>query len=301
MGILGTLKNNTKRISTGLIVGLIVLFCLIRGGLPLLVLLFGVVFIAAKEYVEILKNKGFFPFFQVILAIATLLILATIVGFGGLIPIILSFGVIVSFLAVLFKGRQPYIANVATTILGFTLSWLPCYIVMIRQLNADDLGFFRWHFNDGMNYLILLFFVILATDIGAYYFGSKYGKHKLSPVISPKKTIEGSIAGTICAVLTSILLGHFIHINWHQALIAGLLITAFAQLGDLSESLIKRDAGVKDSGNSLPGHGGFLDRADSYLFSAPVAYYYFKYFVAGHYTYGDIINYIKKVFDVIGL
>lgn len=301
MGILGTLKNNKKRVLTGTIIGLIVLFCLARGGLPLLLLLFGVVFIAAKEYVEILKNKGFFPFFQVILAVATLLITATVIGADALIPIILAMGTIAAFLSVLFKGRQPYIANVATTILGFMLSWLPCYIVLIRQLNADDLGVLRWHFNDGMHYLIMLFFVILATDIGAYYFGSKYGKHKLSPVVSPKKSIEGSIAGAICALITALVIGKTINMYWYQSLIAGGLITTFAQLGDLSESLLKRDAGVKDSGNSLPGHGGFLDRADSYLFSAPVAYYYFKYFVASHYTYSDFVHYIKKVLDVIGL
>lgn len=95
------------------------------------------------------------------------------------------------------------------------------------------------------------------TDVGGYVFGSKFGKHPLAPVVSPKKTIEGSIGGSLLAILTALLIGWIIHIEWYQSLIAGLLITTFAQLGDLAESLIKRDAGVKDSGNSLPGHGGF--------------------------------------------
>ena len=84
-------------------------------------------------------------------------------------------------------------------------------------------------------------------------------------------------------------------------MIAGLLITFFAQIGDLAESLIKRDAGVKDSGNSLPGHGGFLDRADSYLFSTPVAYFYFKYFVINNQLALDVLDLARKAVHAVGL
>ena len=97
------------------------------------------------------------------------------------------------------------------------------------------------------------------------------------------------------------LIGYLIHIEWYQALIGGLLITAFAQIGDLAESLIKRDAGVKDSGNSLPGHGGFLDRADSYLFSTPVAYFYFNYFVVSDQLTIDFISFARKALHAVGL
>lgn len=300
MEILNSLNKNKVRIITGVIISLIVLFCAIRGGLALLLLILMLVYLCSKEYVDILKNKGFLPFFKIIITVGALLTVLTSVGCFEALPFVLAGGIIASFLAVLFRGRQPYIANVATTILGFTFAWLPCYIILIRQLNTDDLGFLKWHFNDGMDYLILLFFVILMTDIGAYYFGSKYGKTKLAEVISPKKTVEGAIGGAICAIVTSLIIGYLIHIHWYQSLIVGILITIFAQLGDLSESLIKRDAGVKDSGDSLPGHGGFLDRADSYLFSAPVAYYYLKYFVASHNTLYDYANCIKKVLNVIG-
>ncbi len=301
MGIANSLKNNKKRIITGVIVSLIALFCVIRGGLPLLLLILIFVYLGSKEYCEILRHKGFFPFFKVIFTLGVFLTVLTSFGCFELIPLVLAGGIIASFLAVLFRGRQPYIANVATTILGFSFAWLPCYIILIRQLGSDDIGFFKWHFNDGMNYLILIFFVILATDIGAYYFGSKYGKTKLAEIISPKKTVEGAIAGSICAILVSLVIGHIIQMQWYHSIVVGALITAFAQLGDLSESLIKRDAGVKDSGDSLPGHGGFLDRADSYLFSAPVAYYYLKYFVVDSCTICDIINCIKKALHVIGI
>ena len=121
--------------------------------------------------------------------------------------------------------------------------------------------------------------MILFTDIAAYYFGTRFGKHKLSPVISPKKSIEGAVAGGVCAVITGLIIGKLIGISLYHSIVLSVIVTVMAQLGDLSESLIKRDAGVKDSGHSLPGHGGFLDRADSYLFSIPVAYYYIKYFM----------------------
>ena len=296
-----SLTNKSLRVITGFIVGFTMLYCVIRGGLPLLLLILTIVYLGSKEYVEILKNKGFYPFFGVIVTMGILLTILTSVGLYSIMPLVLAGGIIASFLAVLFKGRQPYIANVATTILGFTFSWLPCYIILIRMLKADGMGFVNWHFNDGMNYLILIFFAILFTDIGAYYFGSKFGKTKLAEVISPKKTVEGAVAGGLCAIAASIIIGFIIHLHWYQSLIAGALITTFAQLGDLSESLIKRDAGVKDSGASLPGHGGFLDRVDSYLFSAPVAYYYFKYCVVNTNVMSDIIFAVKKVLNVIGI
>ena len=147
--------------------------------------------------------------------------------------------------------------------------------------------------------MLFIFFVILFTDIAAYYFGVKFGKHKLCPVISPKKTIEGAVAGATCAIIAGLIIGKLIGISLYHSFVLALIVTVMAQLGDLSESLIKRDAGVKDSGNSLPGHGGLLDRADSYLFTMPVAYLYIKIFIlsGGINTY--IINILEKVLGIV--
>ena len=139
----------------------------------------------------------------------------------------------------------------------------------------------------------------MFTDIAAYYFGVKFGKHKLCPVISPKKTIEGAVAGGACAVVAGLIIGKLIGISLYHSFVLAVIVTVMAQLGDLSESLIKRDAGVKDSGNSLPGHGGFLDRADSYLFSVPVAYYYIKYFILTGLNFPMLMDLLKKVIHVI--
>jgi len=213
-----------------------------------------------------------------------------------------------AFMWVLFRGRQPYIANVSTTILGFVYGgWFPLHLLLIRGLNAENYqGFLRLNIqNDGLGYVIFLFAAIVLTDTGGYYFGKRFGKHKLAPIISPKKTVEGSLGGALCAVIGALGIGYCINLGFYHSLILGLLCTTFAQLGDLSESMIKRDAGVKDSGNTLPGHGGFLDRTDGFVFTIPVMYYYLKYFVVSNQIWFDFINFIhnfvKGFLHVLGL
>ena len=298
MAVLDKLAKN--RLITGFAMGIVVFSCLLLGGKWLLVFLLIFIALAAREYANILRNKGFLPFFKVILIVSVLMLIVTASGHDNLIPLILVIGTIGSFLAVLFRGRQPYIANVATTILGFLIAWMPCHICRLRHMGSQiSLFDGKLVFEQGVYFLIFIFFVILFTDIAAYYFGVKFGKHKLSPVISPKKSIEGAVAGGICAVLTGLIIGKLIGISAYHSFVISLIITIMAQLGDLSESLIKRDAGVKDSGHSLPGHGGFLDRADSYLFSVPVAYYYIKYFILSGITFPMIADFIERVKNVI--
>lgn len=296
MAVLDSILKN--RLITGFAIGAIVFSCILLGGKFLLALLLLFIIIASKEYADILKNKGFLPFFKVILIVSVSMVLASACGYDNLIPLILIVGTISSFLAVLFRGRQPYIANVATTILGFLIAWMPCHVCLIRQM-GPEVSLFGITFRQGLYFLLFIFFVILLTDIAAYFFGVRFGKHKLSPVISPKKSVEGAVAGGLCAVITGLIIGKLIGISLYHSFVLSVIITVMAQLGDLSESLIKRDAGVKDSGHSLPGHGGFLDRADSYLFSVPIAYYYIKYFILAGLTLPMITDLIKKVLHVI--
>ncbi|MBK6281354.1 MAG: phosphatidate cytidylyltransferase [Draconibacterium sp.] len=118
-----------------------------------------------------------------------------------------------------------------------------------------------------------IFFIIWIYDSMAYVFGSMLGKHKICVRISPKKSWEGLIGGTVFAVITGIVNSLFFDelslINW---VVVALLIVAFGTSGDFFESKLKREAGVKDSGNILPGHGGMLDRFDTMLFAAPVIF-----------------------------
>lgn len=302
MSIFEVINKNKLRIVTGAIIALIVMAAVFTGGFFLMSLVMLVVYIGSKEYVTILRNKGFRPFFRLIIAVDLAIVVLTTLQRFDLVPMAITIGTIGAFMAVMFKGRQPYIANVATTVLGFIYGgFLPCYLILLRQLEMNALGLITIRMNPGLGFIFLLFFTILFTDVGAWFFGSRFGKTPLAHVISPKKTLEGAIGGTISGILVAMLMGYFLHLLWYQSLIAGSLITIFAQIGDLAESLIKRDAGVKDSGNSLPGHGGFLDRADSYLFSTPIAYFYFKYFVVDNQLMIDMISFARKALHAVGL
>ena len=129
----------------------------------------------------------------------------------------------------------------------------------------------------GLTYLLILFISIWASDIFALYGGRMFGKRQLSK-ISPKKTIEGTICGVLSAVLIIVGCVYAFQWPWVYAVIA-ILVSFWAQLGDLYESLIKRVYHVKDSSNLLPGHGGILDRADSSLFVFPLAYFLIQLFL----------------------
>lgn len=148
-----------------------------------------------------------------------------------------------------------------------TIGWAFGYhCIQLQQIN--DIG---------IRIVFLLIATIWCSDTGAYLIGKAVGKHKLSTPISPRKTIEGTIAGLIVGTLVSLAYCTFIlneTFTLANAAFIGLLLSILGQLGDLSVSLMKRTAGVKDSGDFIPGHGGFLDRCDSLIFSAPFLYYY---------------------------
>lgn len=280
------LNKNATRMLTGFIMGTIAMGCIMLGGVALLCLLAVVIFFASKEYVKILEHKGFYPSLKIMLASEALLAIITFFDRTEYVALALTLCTFAAFMWVLFRGRQPYIANVSTTILGFVYcGYFPLHLQLLRDISSSQ-------YHDGLGFVVMMFTAILLTDVGCYYAGTRFGKHKLAPVISPNKTIEGSVGGAICAVTGALIVGYFIGVEWYLSVIAGLICTVFAQIGDLCESLIKRDAGVKDSGNSLPGHGGFLDRTDSFVFTIPVMFYFCKYFIFSN----DIMNYLKGLF-----
>lgn len=122
----------------------------------------------------------------------------------------------------------------------------------------------------------------VACDIGALAVGRLWGRHPLAPSISPNKTWEGVIGGAVFAVLAGVVIVHFIH-PWtlDKAVVLGVVVAVVAPLGDLCESLVKRQLGLKDMGRILPGHGGLLDRVDGLLFVLPATYYLVKAFHLG--------------------
>ena len=144
----------------------------------------------------------------------------------------------------------------------------------------------RNDFPVGWKLVFFLLLVVWLGDSGAYYVGRKFGKHKLAARISPKKTIEGLFGGMTVSIITALVI-HFTFFPEFpllHAIIAGVILSFAGVIGDLAESMWKRSAAVKDSGSLIPGHGGFLDRFDSILFTAPILYCYWTLIVHGFRT-----------------
>ncbi|MCX5790949.1 MAG: phosphatidate cytidylyltransferase [Elusimicrobia bacterium] len=162
-------------------------------------------------------------------------------------------------------SAQKYLERIGLTLLGiFMISWCMFHLIAIRGLRPD-----------GMALTFLLIITVWVMDTAAYFFGKSLGRRQLSS-ISPKKTWEGAAAGFIAAIATALGIAKLSGglISPYSAAGAGVLIGVFGQLSDIAESMLKRAVGAKDSSNLLPGHGGILDRFDSYIFLAPVIYYY---------------------------
>jgi phosphatidate cytidylyltransferase len=172
-------------------------------------------------------------------------------------------------IARLFSPRavEGALEDVASTVLGvFYVAMLFAFQVAIRTGG------------NGKQWLVLLYFIIWASDIGAYSIGIPFGKHRLYEKVSPKKSIEGLMGALVASAAVALLCRVWFmpEIGMGESITIALMLTIVGTIGDLVESLVKRAAGVKDSGGIIPGHGGVLDRMDSMLFAAPVLYYYLK-------------------------
>mgnify|MGYP003384644025 CR=1 FL=1 len=144
-------------------------------------------------------------------------------------------------------------------------TWLAFVLIRSHDYNADPY--------QGAQLLMFLFLMVWSADIGAYFVGKSMGKNKLMPNVSPGKTLEGFFGGVVCACLLTGIAGYFLQFTQIQmvtALLVTMAISVVSVLGDLTESMFKREAGVKDSGAILPGHGGILDRIDSLTATAPI-------------------------------
>lgn len=178
----------------------------------------------------------------------------------------------------LFRNKGSVIFNIGSTLLGiFYIGLFAGSLLGIREFypQIGDL------YTRGGYVIISLFVGIWICDSAAFFAGTALGRHKLFPRVSPNKSWEGAIFGFLFAVISLLLLKPVMldFLSWTNCLVIGMIIGTIGQIGDLIESLIKRDAGVKDSSNLLPGHGGIFDRFDSLLFTAPVVFLYMKYFV----------------------
>lgn len=236
----------------------------------------GIISLALVEYYHLARHKGFQPLTAFGIGFTILYMISLTVSLhyetlAGLPSLVLLFSMLILFL-LFFQHPSLALGNLAITLFGIGYLTIPlsCALRINYFFPAGLL-------EDGRLWLAYVIFTSKMTDVGAYFCGKILGKNKLAPSISPKKTIEGAIGGSAAALFTSVLfvllasnLATF-QMTFLQSIWIGLTISVLAQLGDLAESLLKRDAGVKDSSH-LPGLGGFLDVVDSLIFTLPFIY-----------------------------
>ncbi|GAK54367.1 phosphatidate cytidylyltransferase [Candidatus Moduliflexus flocculans] len=265
------------RLITG-VIGAIIVIALVGWGNLLLfwLLVSSATVLGLKEFYDLAKG-GQLPSYPLPgILMGWLLSLAPLLAIGIRKDLLILFAVTLAawalFMFALF-AKQPLpeaMTALAVTMFGIMyVSWFFMHLTLLRGLPY------------GKQYVFYLLILIWVGDSGAYYAGKSLGKHPLSPIISPKKTIEGAIGGTAATLLASVIAKYTFlpHISLLHALTLGLLLAIVAQIGDLCESLLKRSVNVKDSGTLLPGHGGILDRVDGLIFAAPVLYYYAQVFL----------------------
>ncbi|MBE0695739.1 MAG: phosphatidate cytidylyltransferase [Anaerolineaceae bacterium] len=225
---------------------------------------------AAWEYYKLFSSGGFQPVLFILVAGTVILVLArhAFAFQSSDLYISLVLMTAMAWQVIRFeRGISTSAVDFGITLGGLLyLGWLGSYIISLRDLP------------DGLWWSLVVIPTISISDAGAYFIGSHFGKHKISQRISPNKSWEGYFGGIVTGTLGAVALAALWHlrapiITIEKGLILGLAITIFSPLGDLGESMLKRSFGVKDSSRLLPGHGGIMDRIDSWLWAAPIGYY----------------------------
>ncbi len=283
-----------QRIISAIIAIVLALSLLILGGWYFSLAIALVIFLGLREYFQLVRAKGIAPAAKTTIVLSLFLLLSATLTpqlTDAMFPLT---GALICFY-LLFQPKMATIADISTSLLGlFYGGYLPSYWVRLRVgfsngLDAPSLitsnlplmGYWpeSWThpelFPSGLMVTLLAFGCIWAADIGAYIMGKWLGRTRLSD-ISPKKTVEGALWGILGSILVAEIGAWYLGWPYWEitGALLGVLIGIVSLLGDLTESMMKRDAGVKDSGQLIPGHGGILDRTDSYVFTAPLVYYF---------------------------
>lgn len=269
-------SENLKRVFVSLIGIPVILIACYLGGYYFLFFVALVSLVSFYEFSLLVKQKGANVNLLPGCLIIFILLLNQYLGFTDFEFIILLSSLCL-LIVELFRNRGSAIYNLGSTYLGiFYIGIFSVTLISLREFYPSD--------NDlnlnGAYLIISILASIWIGDSAAYYGGINLGKHKLFPRVSPKKSWEGAIFCFVFSVSTFILAKVLVldFMSWTNVLLVGIIIGVIGQVGDLVESLLKRDSEVKDSSSLIPGHGGFLDRFDSMLFSAPAIWIYLKYF-----------------------
>ena len=229
--------------------------------------------LAAFEFYRIVATKRIQPLTFLGLVWTLLFILSPHFDYAVTTPLLLASLVMLSLIWLLWRPqKEGAFAGWAWTIAGVLyVGWLLSFLIALRGLDA------------GRYWVFLALFMTFASDTTAYFIGRAWGKRRLAPRISPGKTWEGAVAGVLGTIIIGLALVRLfgLPLSDGETILLGLLVSVFGQLGDLVESLFKRNMGTKESGKLLLGHGGILDRLDSIIFTGVVVYYYALSYQAG--------------------
>lgn len=272
--LLATSVNKLSSLSQRLIVAIILVplgvWLITLGGWPYALFIGLILGIAAWEYQRLFRVGSFRPS-TVLVVGGTLALVFSRALWGDKVAALLLSGLILLAMAlqvVDFRHSQATAAMDFSINLGglLYLGWLGSYLITLRALP------------DGQWWFLVVMPAIWLCDAGAYLVGSRIGRHKLAPLISPKKSWEGYLAGIVTGTLGAVGLAALWQLrapalSLDKVFIVALVVAVFSPLGDLGESMLKRSFGVKDSSQILPGHGGVLDRIDSWLWAAPLGFY----------------------------
>jgi phosphatidate cytidylyltransferase len=269
------------------IIGIPILYLIfLFGGLWFLILFITIILMADFELIVMLKKKGYSLQQGLIFLSGVILCAAAYFGFFYF-SIVSTAIIIITLLLMLMKEQEvDVLAKTGLNLLVIIyLGWFLSHAILLRNIGDSEymrvLGESSKGLRDaGFFYIIFVVTCTFLNDTAAYYIGMWKGKRKLSPNISPGKTVVGTIAGLISSIITgavvNLIFGSPLSYSW--VFFLGLIVAISAIFGDLFESMIKRSVGVKDSGAILPGHGGILDRFDSLILVFPVSYYSILYY-----------------------
>ena len=270
-----SLPNVWVRIIVGMTLIPVILLLAWAGGLYLLLFVDLVIILGLREFYRIALTKEIEPN-QVLGMLGGIGISLAAWGqqdqfIPGIITVVL---IVTASVEIFRKNIGSTFLNSSVTVFGMLyVGWLITHLILLRQLPAryGDLTEL-----DGVGAMLMALLIPWVCDTAAYFSGRAFGKHKLIPMVSAGKTVEGAFGGLVCTplVLLALRTTLFPFLSVTDCVCLGLFGAILSQTGDLVESLIKRDAGVKDASQIIPGHGGVLDRFDSVLFSAPFTYYY---------------------------
>jgi len=257
------------RFLASLVLAVVGIPLVVLGGIPFFALMLALLCLAAWEYARLFRAAGSRPD-EIIIVAGTGALVATrayLPEYAGAVLALLVLGAMCRHLIAYEEGRDQAATDLAVTLGGIVyLGWIGAYLVDLRNLP------------DGMWWFWLILPSVWIADSAAYFIGRAWGKTPLSPRLSPKKTWEGYWGGVIFGMLGGAGLAWLwnrfagLDLAWWQGGAVGLILSVLTTLGDLGESMIKRQAGAKDSSNIIPGHGGIFDRIDSWLWGAALGY-----------------------------